>query len=734
MTGDLLVGMLRGEILSGRGAVVVRADGRGWRTYAIAREALHEAGRAADMRRCTTVEHDRCETYAPSLARPADFGGYAPDGREWGGLDPRSTNPHVPVALSDHARGLVVDIEGSHCPVTEGRLLAAIARGSADVGAEPPAVFLGGHPRGKIGHQWEVLLADAEADKTHGISAVAGTPDTLARLRVNAIPKDSWLGRVGDVPLGVGVTYGDGRVALTDRTRKVLAFRVLDRDRGVVGTVDSNDGWPVMTISRPTVGGLADLTYVAARTWRAGPFGLALTARIGSTHRHPWFWGEGPGTLPAALSAWITEQMDGLVEAELVRAVRCAAEPAKTYARVVADPAAAAWRVQFARSAPALSGLLLHPGTAPAIDAGREAVGLVSESLGIGRAVARQLLGRYSLPLVVRLWPEIDSLRRSAAWVEAAGDAPLHGAAWDAFVECSDKALLLQGGGYPDRDSSHVHAAALLRGIPGGWPKRAAALARYTTGECRDVVDMIRAHAGLLHVADRRVPGPLAPAAAFDRVAMHMWAGHGRLDRLLRVSRLWHADAGLRGRLRPGGLDGWPVPFDGHDLGDGWTARCLASADDLAAEGSAGGDADGVAGLDHCVGDYGWQCAARTSLILSLRLHGARVATVELTDETNGPFAIGARRLGIRQARGVRNAVVGPGVMSALHRLGVDIARGQVELRDWPAPDGFDPGDAALLPPDEIVEVMDLWRPYLPPTLAGMSVEGQVRVALELAR
>lgn len=82
------------------------------------------------------------------------------------------------------------------------------------------------------------------------------------------------------------------------------------------------------------------------------------------------------------------------------------------------------------------------------------------------------------------------------------------------------------------------------------------------------------------------------------------------------------------------GDEGWQVPFDVVRLQDPQgeiEIRALANPLDLVEEGVAGADRAGVLGLDHCIASYREECAARTSIMLSIRARDAEGRLVRLS-------------------------------------------------------------------------------------------------------
>jgi hypothetical protein len=205
--------------------------------------------------------------------------------------------------------------------------------------------------------------------------------------------------------------------------------------------------------------------------------------------------------------------------------------------------------------------------------------------------------------------------------------------------------------------------------------------------------------------------------------ALRLLTGDRTLPRLAEVSARWHARASAIQRAiaaLPACAEArGPVAFDPVDLGDGITGRCLTDAAALLDEGSAGFDADGVRGLDHCVGSYLPRVLAGTSHIVSIRMgqgpSARRLSTAELT-LANGRYRV-------LQHMGRRNAPPGEAAEGALARLipmVEDGARAVASRWTPPASTALD----GLAEPGSWDMVARLWDFALPKPLRGLPPEG----------
>jgi hypothetical protein len=203
----------------------------------------------------------------------------------------------------------------------------------------------------------------------------------------------------------------------------------------------------------------------------------------------------------------------------------------------------------------------------------------------------------------------------------------------------------------------------------------------------------------------------------------------------------WHAartaiDAALPADVAK---NAWPVPFAPFLFRDGISIACLSNETELRAEGGEGPDANGVAGLAHCVGGYGLRCYTAETVIASVRrmdgegrMH--RLSTVELVpslDDPDGPL------LTLGQHKAFDNADPPPEAVSAVdallaamvdgtHRVDADAlkprgADGYVDGYDWRLPGALE-------------QAFTAWRTHLPTGTSHAGLQGLVeRVRTETA-
>ncbi len=153
-------------------------------------------------------------------------------------------------------------------------------------------------------------------------------------------------------------------------------------------------------------------------------------------------------------------------------------------------------------------------------------------------------------------------------------------------------------------------------------------------GLCRavgNVGDMVSAYemqvlAAAVH-ADGSQPRPPHPedddADHLDGQASAILLGGRSLPRVLEMSADWHRrQHGMRAAMAamPGALAAgrWPAGLPDATFGD-IEVKVLSDAEALAAEGAPGRDADGVPGLDNCVGGYDADCMRGMCRVVSLR-------------------------------------------------------------------------------------------------------------------
>ncbi len=141
------------------------------------------------------------------------------------------------------------------------------------------------------------------------------------------------------------------------------------------------------------------------------------------------------------------------------------------------------------------------------------------------------------------------------------------------------------------------------------------------------------------------------------RFSVNLLLSGRSLAGMLEDQAAWHLVQGGIGdalRFGPHGLSadnrGWRAGFPDADIGD-VRIVVLTDRDQLRAEGGAGPDADGVEGLDHCVGSYAGRCIVEGVRVASVRrtLPGGgfeRLATLELRMMGSHPHEVQLRGRG----------------------------------------------------------------------------------------
>jgi hypothetical protein len=392
---------------------------------------------------------------------------------------------------------------------------------------------------------------------------------------------------------------------------------------------------------------------------------------------------------------------------------------------VVSDPAMSSRRLDFVRTWPVLSGLLVDPGIRAAVDAGVPTAPVVASFLGIGLPTARRLVGRFTWHFGHMSDLETPLERHAPIpWMLGAFDAghlPTAGdhAEWGAFVQCIKKAMDIVRGRRVLRVPPDVVRDMLVRVPARGWTGRLEVLDRLDEARLGDVSDLAMAFRALCLGMGVGVTGE-----GYVRALV----GGRSLVRLYEASERWHRDPDIS---KMTGLDRgvtWPVPFEAVELGDGWSARCLASNQELVDEGASGPDGAGVNGLGHCVATYAPACLEGRKLVLSLRSGGGAVreTTVELARDPAGDWRIGGRPYAAIQHRASGNVLPGPEAKARLERLRVIVSGGQVPiLGGFDERRSFDPS----LDEAQAADLLSRWQPYLPARLAGLPVE-EFRAAL----
>ncbi len=245
----------------------------------------------------------------------------------------------------------------------------------------------------------------------------------------------------------------------------------------------------------------------------------------------------------------------------------------------------------------------------------------------------------------------------------------------------------------------------------------------------------------------------LGPDHATDRVADDVsrhaaftLAYSGRtLRRCLEASRTWHSREALvaaalasswRGPGEVAPSDAWwGRGLPDHRDGGLWI-HVIGSKAGLVDEGGHGPDAQGVAGLAHCVAARHVECASGRSRVASVRrlLPGGgheRLSTVAFgIDGTDVTVTEHRGRLNAEpsaQARALVDAYVGL-LRSGLLPIDRDGLRAVPDSRSLTARAGY-----AWHRPGAWETVRDLWRPVLPGPLKGVCVTGLARLVAEAA-
>ena len=157
--------------------------------------------------------------------------------------------------------------------------------------------------------------------------------------------------------------------------------------------------------------------------------------------------------------------------------------------------------------------------------------------------------------------------------------------------------------------------------------------------------------------------------------------------------------------------------------------RVLTSVAQLVAEGFAGDDRDGVAGLGHCVGGYGQRCRSGMSRVLGLSTTSpsgrrTRLSTVEVTFHPGGQWMVS-------QHRGARNREPPPEALGAWHAYLDRLARpGMVRPSDLaPVPEPNDHGAGYDVDvPGNWEAARAAWAPFVPRAARHLAPGDWVRV------
>jgi PcfJ-like protein len=228
------------------------------------------------------------------------------------------------------------------------------------------------------------------------------------------------------------------------------------------------------------------------------------------------------------------------------------------------------------------------------------------------------------------------------------------------------------------------------------------------------------------------------PEAALEelfRPASSLLFGAASLNGVIERTIDWHRmrgaiDHGID-RLTPERRDlhVWPAGMPELSFDNGKTVvRPLTSRRDLIAEGRPALDADGIAGLDHCVGGFGYvgRCLAGKSRILSIRSVAAdgvetRMSTAEVSISLSEPH------FKVRQHCGLKNTAPSE---SASRALDAYLAELRATTLDWSPFKEIKPQATTLSDiahydttiPDNVEKCLRLWDPLLPKTLRGLTI------------
>ncbi len=212
----------------------------------------------------------------------------------------------------------------------------------------------------------------------------------------------------------------------------------------------------------------------------------------------------------------------------------------------------------------------------------------------------------------------------------------------------------------------------------------------------------------------RSVRGMLGASAAWHR------ALHG-------IQAVMEAHGGARSDTA------WGAGLPGHREGD---VECVVLLDGaaLVAEGGRGPDADGVMGLDHCVGGYGRQCRDGSTRVMSVRRvtpdgRMERLSTVAFETGPDGPA--------LTQHLGGGNGEPPPAATSFVEGYLRLLAGGRLAFdRSQVVPVGPEETDETedagydFRRPGAWEAVRDAWAPFVPRPLRTMAPEDVVRCVL----
>ena len=224
-------------------------------------------------------------------------------------------------------------------------------------------------------------------------------------------------------------------------------------------------------------------------------------------------------------------------------------------------------------------------------------------------------------------------------------------------------------------------------------------------------------HAGRMLLGGKTLPGIDAMQARW----------HERLSRL-------NADLPLQI-----GVNAWPAAFEPYTSEGGYVISCLTTEPMLKAEGARGDDADGLPGLDHCVGGYAQDCFTASSHIASVRKDFGdglrRVSTLEFrlaaVRDVDGNPVFNLREI---QHKAHKNEPPPAGAAIAVAELADALGRGLHKADTWAIQERSAEGFSAVynpMLPGAVAQAFEAWRPLLTREMAHGGVAGLARKVAE---
>jgi hypothetical protein len=760
---DAWVDPIRREILAGRSVFVMSAGPLLGRV----REAVSAAGRPDDLR----VIH----------VWPSEEMAFTPASRR---VDPERLPPpptaeeeRILLAAAGEEGDVVLDLHkaianlaiadiGLAClpalcmedALAPGR--AVVVVGGTDKMVEAYATWLHGLALDRAGPSDGPILAYDRAGWRPGRGIVRGLDGAAMRFVCNGGVRTGFVGRGCDLDRAFSAVDGDadawrdalarfdartplvkdeGHVRITEGGRTVLARCVGQDERTTVGMgmVEAFEIGPghvcrgvffeELSTSRERLARLARLA------WRGGLERIVDNDDVLIEDRRLTI--NAPGKALMRQVAPVDEPsvrrfVKAIISEELAKALE-GSPRREAYVRIVSEDPAPPRRFDFCVAWPGFVEMLTDRDSLAWIDAGTSTVPLIASTLGVGRGLARRLVGVKNLPKACVEPPDGGNLYKAMGWhLVAFGPDRLPRAGdldeWTAFRRLSlCMSYILDRCGTRVQDPARMRR--LLWGIPGGsWAERCD---RAGTSYGRGAVEMRDAAGALAAWLSDLAGVPVDTRAAFD-----LLAERGSLADLALFSNTWHRTPDLGGNTS--GLPddcAWPVPFGRVDLGDGWIAVALESVRELVDEGRDGPDAAGMPGLAHCVGSYGKTCQEGSSIVVSLR-HDAgqglrRVSTLELVPDATGVgWRIGGKAYRLNQHRGRRNADPPSMAKSRMSKLCVLIAEDLVPIdRSALEPRAPETRERVGIQPELL---HGAWRRILPDHLARLGLEDLVAAAL----